>query len=203
MSKPTCRFEGCDSSEKCRGYCNKHYQRMRRRGEFGLCKVDDCDNGRYYKDFCKAHYMRVLRGQDVNAPMHRHFKDDLRESYSSGNMQEVFSKVKARCIIVDEAGCWEYPRANGKGYGELHVGGPAVLAHRLMARIALPDYEDHLQVHHKCANRVCCNPAHLQMLTSRENRAEMMERNAYLKRIADLEGALRTLKPEHVLLSGG
>lgn len=203
MGKSTCSFDGCKSAVESRGYCNKHYRRMRRRGEFGLCTVAGCTNGRHYKDICSAHAQRMRRGTPLDAPMKRHFKDDLRESYERGDMQAVFAKIKARCIIADEAGCWEYPRANGKGYGELHVGGPAVLAHRLMARIALPEYEAHLQVHHKCANRLCLNPAHLQMLTSRENRAEMMERNTYLRRIAALEQALQALAPDHPLLSGG
>lgn len=150
---------------------------------------------------CNAHYGRKHKGVPLDAPMNRRFNDDLRESYASGNMEEAFRKVKARCAIDDENGCWEYPRVNGKGYGELSVGAAPVLAHRLMARISLPEFEDQLQVHHKCANRVCCNPAHLQMLTSRENRAEMMERNYYLKRIATLEEALRGMDSGHPLLT--
>jgi len=55
--------------------------------------------------------------------------------------------------------------------------------------------------HHKCANRRCVNPDHLQPVTHRENAAEMLARQSLLSRIAELEEALRETSPHHPLLA--
>jgi len=34
MEKPTCQFEDCDDPSRTRGYCRKHYQRLRNQGAF-------------------------------------------------------------------------------------------------------------------------------------------------------------------------
>ncbi|MFI9580387.1 HNH endonuclease signature motif containing protein [Streptomyces sp. NPDC052236] len=51
-------------------------------------------------------------------------------------------------------------------------------------------------VHHKCAAPACFNPDHLQLVTQRENVAEMLERNSYIKRIQELERKVRALKAQ-------
>ena len=61
-------------------------------------------------------------------------------------------------------------------------------------------WEPHLAVHHACANRACCNPDHLRVVTPAENAAEMFERNSYIRRIAALEAALAELDPTHPLM---
>jgi hypothetical protein len=42
--------------------------------------------------------------------------------------------------------------------------------------------------------RTCVNPAHLQAVTQQENAAEMLERKAYLARIAELEAEVLALR---------
>ncbi|MFJ7227694.1 HNH endonuclease [Streptomyces sp. NPDC098090] len=49
-------------------------------------------------------------------------------------------------------------------------------------------------VHHRCAKPACFNPDHLQLVTQRENVAEMLERNAYIKRIEELEERVHHLE---------
>lgn len=198
-----CKFDDCSSKVSCKGYCYTHYRRMCRRGEFGACEVGGCENGKDRGGMCNQHYKRKLRGQPMDTPLRTYFKDDMRESYASGDMQAVLSKIKARCSIRPDSGCWEYPGVTTRGYREVSVGTrTGILAHRLVARAALPDYGDHLQVHHKCANRVCCNPSHLQVVTPQENAAEMMERNYYIKRIKALEEELRRFDENNSVLIG-
>ena len=57
-------------------------------------------------------------------------------------------------------------------------------------------------IHHKCANTRCVTLDHLQPVTTRENNAEMMERQFYKKRIKDLEAALKKADPLNPLLKG-
>lgn len=59
----------------------------------------------------------------------------------------------------------------------------------------------HKPVHHKCAEPLCFNPIHLQVVQPHENTAEMLERRYYLQRIADLETALRLVAPSHPLVA--
>ena len=51
--------------------------------------------------------------------------------------------------------------------------------------------------HHTCANSQCVNPEHLQLISARENVAEMLQRTYYQARIAELESALREIAPTH------
>ena len=57
-------------------------------------------------------------------------------------------------------------------------------------------------MHHKCGVSRCFNPDHLQLVSQKDNIAEMKERNAYINRIQDLELALFEMCPNHPLLEG-
>jgi hypothetical protein len=49
-------------------------------------------------------------------------------------------------------------------------------------------------IHHKCANRSCYNPDHLEEATARENMGEMFARKAYEERIRLLEARVAELE---------
>jgi hypothetical protein len=49
-------------------------------------------------------------------------------------------------------------------------------------------------VHHKCANRACARPEHLQAVSQVNNVAEMHERAWYVRRIAELEEQLEACR---------
>ena len=104
--------------------------------------------------------------------------------------------VLAKWIDTDPTLCWEWPGCiNNNGYGQyLPKVGPRGLAHRLMFSEVHHAIEPGTVVHHKCANRACVNPLHLQAVTPVENTAEMLERRALKRRIAELEARVAELE---------
>ena len=111
----------------------------------------------------------------------------LRAASSSEDQLEL---LRGWCT-VSEDGCWLWSGdVTYNGYGRVGfydevLGSRKWFTHRLAFRLAngyLPK-----TVHHKCANRLCCNPGHLQDVTRQENMAEMFERQALKARIAELE----------------
>ena len=71
-------------------------------------------------------------------------------------------------IMPDD--CWNWPWCKTPaGYGQIRVDGRNDYAHRVYykrLRGAIP--QGH-QIDHLCRNRACCNPAHLEAVTEREN----------------------------------
>jgi len=75
---------------------------------------------------------------------------------------------------VDRSGdifaCWPWTGAIEKtGYGRVKHDGKVRLAHRVAYSIAKGAVPGGLHVDHLCRNRRCCNPAHLEAVTQREN----------------------------------
>lgn len=90
---------------------------------------------------------------------------------------------------------------NKDGYPEVTLDGKRRPAYRVMATAINGGSIGANPVHHVCANRACLAPLHLQVVRPHENTAEMLHRNWYLQRIADLEAALAVIDPSHPLLT--
>lgn len=77
-----------------------------------------------------------------------------------GRREEIISRILAR-IDICNAGCWNWQgptsgSGRGGGYGRMSLNGRTVA--------------------HKCANRLCCNPDHLELVTHRENQRRRARR---------------------------
>lgn len=126
----------------------------------------------------------------------------MRAAYEDGDMPGLIAAIKTQSNITPE-GCWEWGRRKDKGgYGKVQWAGKNHAVHRLAALAKYGQPESEPVVHHKCANAPCCNPDHLQPISQRENMAEMLERNYYLKRISELESALSRVDPTNSALKG-
>ena len=82
---------------------------------------------------------------------------------------------------VDERGddeCWEWQGARlAAGYGQFECNYESKLAHRVAYEFAYGPIPEGLVVRHKCDNPPCCNPAHLETGTYKDNMQDAAKRN--------------------------
>lgn len=76
--------------------------------------------------------------------------------------------IRARCEITPN-GCWEWQGARQRGYGRIRSGANVLRVHRVTYEAMVGPIPDGLDLDHLCRNRSCCNPAHLEPVTRREN----------------------------------
>lgn len=73
-------------------------------------------------------------------------------------------------IAVDSNGCWLWMgRRTPPGYGRVGLAGAEIYTHRLVYMILVGEIGKGLHTDHLCRNPPCCNPAHLEPVTCREN----------------------------------
>lgn len=78
--------------------------------------------------------------------------------------------LDAKYTVNIDTGCWEWQREkNNKGYGRLRINGKKVSSHRHYYELHAGPIPDGLELDHKCRNRGCCNPEHLEIVTHKEN----------------------------------
>jgi len=82
------------------------------------------------------------------------------------------------------------------GYGHAQIGRGNVTAHRLMYRMLVGPIPNGGQIDHLCRNRACVNPAHMEVVTNRENALRRPDVIAARKRARCPNG--HELAPENI-----
>lgn len=75
-------------------------------------------------------------------------------------------------VVKHPGGCWEWTGTAPNGYGQIRLGGledGKARVHRLVYEMLVGPIPDGLTIDHLCRNKLCCNPAHLEAVTIREN----------------------------------
>lgn len=82
-------------------------------------------------------------------------------------LEKFWSKVK----VNPKTDCWEWQKGTASlGYGWFWIGnGKQVYAHRFAYEVNKGKIPNGLELDHLCRNHKCCNPDHLEMVTSKEN----------------------------------
>jgi DNA-binding transcriptional regulator YiaG len=123
------------------------------------CSLVGCSKPSYCKRLCKAHYNKQWLYGDVryNGRLHRRKHLEFRETSD---------------------GCFECTShtSNRGGYTEYHFNGKKYVLHRYIYEECFGEIPDNMIVRHKCDNRLCINPEHLELGTHLENMKDMTDR---------------------------
>lgn len=96
---------------------------------------------------------------------------------------EIMERIYERVDVVDRgfideqnlpSPCheWQGPTSGdgrGGGYGRMSLNGRTVAVHLVVYTHYFGYIPGNKQIDHKCNNRLCCNPAHLQMVSHKNN----------------------------------
>lgn len=118
------------------------------------CSIDGCDRPFSAKGFCLPHYGRWYR-----------YGDPLKGTNRSRTPEEQFTATTAR---VGDCLEWTGYRTQW-GYGQIHVEGRYVGAHRYAWQRANGPIPDGMNIDHTCHNRACVEIAHLRLATYKQN----------------------------------
>ena len=163
-----CTVDGCNRNPVAKGYCRKHYMRVRRHGDplagpeyDPICSVDGCDGNQVAKGYCQKHYRRFKKYGDSS----------ISKRLTEGTAWE---RVEQRIKKVDHGfyqPCWEFTGALIFGYGSMMYERKMYRTHRISYEHHHGPIPEDLVVDHICANKKCCNPDHLDLVTHEENLA--------------------------------
>ena len=90
--------------------------------------------------------------------------------FVQGHSGRLRPKGVLRYEIDERTGCWVWGRAlTSRGYGHLTINKRQILAHRFVYATQVGPIPDGWDVHHRCENKRCINPDHLEPLPHVDN----------------------------------
>ena len=77
--------------------------------------------------------------------------------------------------------CWLWSPVRADGYGQLTVDSKTYPAHRLAYELWIGEIPRGLVIRHKCRNRHCVNPEHLETGTREDNEADKLRDGTHIE----------------------
>lgn len=81
----------------------------------------------------------------------------------------MIDRFWAKVVKSDENSCWLWQGTTSRGYGQMWDGHRLNQAHRFAYELLRGPIPAGLHIDHLCRVRACVNPAHLEVVTCREN----------------------------------
>lgn len=120
-----------------------------------ICSFVPCGRPVRTRQWCNGHYLQVWKGKPLSP-----LRSDL----------TLRQKIETNLLKPDgESGCWVWSKHLSDGYGMVKWKGKELRVHRaylIELGVRVPTAMD---VDHLCRNKACSNPAHLEVVTHREN----------------------------------
>jgi len=95
--------------------------------------------------------------------------------------EDIISKLMSRVFVCPITQCWIWTgptsgSGKGGGYGRMCLDNQTVATHLVSYTHFYGYIPGKRQIDHKCNNRLCCNPTHLESVTHKQNQIRKSKR---------------------------
>jgi len=145
---------------------------------------------------------RNLSEMSKSAPKEAILTEHETEEDRLTTQEAAYDYLRERVIVDPRTGCWKWQLSKNQGYGQMRWGQTFWRVHRFSYHYLVAYLHKSTLVHHKCGQRSCCNPEHLQEATHHDNVAEMLGRVYYEEELEHLRDEVQTLTVRVIELEG-
>lgn len=97
----------------------------------------------------------------------RHYERERLSGRLEVDRRDPLTKFWSR--VEKTSTCWVWTAAKANGYGRMQWNGRQQPTHRIAYELLVGPIPEGLEIDHLCRNRACCNPDHLEPVTSQVN----------------------------------